>query len=258
MENQRVVAWFSCGAASAVAAKLAIHKYGDKVEVVYMDTGSEHPDSKRFMKDCEEWFDKRITVLKSDKYEDIWDVFEKTRFLVSPKGARCTTELKKVVGRAFGRIDDIDIYGYTLEEFTKKRPYNVGGKTVKLTRCENFERNNPEKNVEWILAENGMTKDDCKALLAVNGIDIPEMYKLGYKNNNCVGCVKGGKGYWNKIRVDFPEVFNRMALKERELGVRVLRDVWLSELNPKAGHYPTEKMPSCGITCGEVDIQLLV
>ncbi len=50
------------------------------------------------------------------------------------------------------------------------------------------------------------------------GIELPAMYKLGYRNNNCIGCPKGGMGYWNKIRVDFPEVFERMAALQRELG----------------------------------------
>jgi hypothetical protein len=53
------------------------------------------------------------------------------------------------------------------------------------------------------------------------GIEIPAMYKMGYNNNNCIGCVKGGMGYWNKIRKDFPEVFNRMAVIEREVGCNV-------------------------------------
>ncbi len=38
------------------------------------------------------------------------------------------------------------------------------------------------------------------------------MYDLGYPNNNCIGCVKGGMGYWNKIRKDFPEVFQKRAV----------------------------------------------
>jgi 3'-phosphoadenosine 5'-phosphosulfate sulfotransferase (PAPS reductase)/FAD synthetase len=46
----RVICRFSCGAASAVATKLAIEKYG-KVEIYYNDTGSEHEDNPRFMKD---------------------------------------------------------------------------------------------------------------------------------------------------------------------------------------------------------------
>ena len=76
----RVVSWFSCGSASATATKLAIQKYGDSVEVFYTDTGSEHPDNKRFLKDCENWFGRNITILKSDKYADIWDVFKKKSF----------------------------------------------------------------------------------------------------------------------------------------------------------------------------------
>lgn len=56
------------------------------------------------------------------------------------------------------------------------------------------------------------------------GIEIPAMYKMGYNNNNCIGCVKGGMGYWNKIRKDFPEVFNRMAVIEREVGATCLKD----------------------------------
>lgn len=55
------------------------------------------------------------------------------------------------------------------------------------------------------------------------GIKIPAMYKMGYNNNNCIGCVKGGMGYWNKIRKDFPEVFAQMAQIERDVGATCLR-----------------------------------
>lgn len=37
----RRVVWFSCGAASAVAAKLAVEKYGDGCTVVYCDTSGD-------------------------------------------------------------------------------------------------------------------------------------------------------------------------------------------------------------------------
>ena len=50
------------------------------------------------------------------------------------------------------------------------------------------------------------------------GIKRPAMYDLGYGNNNCIGCLKGGMGYWNKIRIDFPEVFDRYSSLERETG----------------------------------------
>lgn len=61
------------------------------------------------------------------------------------------------------------------------------------------------------------------------------MYDLGYHNNNCVGCVKGGMGYWNRIRIDFPEVFRKMAELEREIGHSCINGVYLDELAPGRG-----------------------
>lgn len=47
----RVVCQFSCGAASAVATKLAIDKYGDSddVHVINAFVASEDPDNRRFL-----------------------------------------------------------------------------------------------------------------------------------------------------------------------------------------------------------------
>ena len=112
----RVVSWFSCGAASAVATKLAIQKYGDAVEVFYTDTGSEHPDNHRFLSDCEKWFNLKITTLKSDKYSNIWEVFEKKRFLCSPQGAPCTGAMKKEPANGIWKIGDVEVFGYTADE----------------------------------------------------------------------------------------------------------------------------------------------
>ena len=97
---ERTVCWFSCGAASAVACKLALDKFENCV-IVYQDTGSEHPDSRRFLRDCEEWYDKPITIIKSDSYTDIWDVFKQTNYLAGIGGARCTGELKRKVAELF-------------------------------------------------------------------------------------------------------------------------------------------------------------
>ena len=79
MENNRIVCWFSCGAASAVATKLALKKYrGREIVIVNQDTGSEHPDNQRFLKDCEKWFGQEIQTIRSEKYGSIWEVFKKT------------------------------------------------------------------------------------------------------------------------------------------------------------------------------------
>lgn len=40
------------------------------------------------------------------------------------------------------------------------------------------------------LIEEGIDKQGCLDIIAAAGIKLPAMYGLGYKNNNCLGCVK--------------------------------------------------------------------
>ena len=239
MKN-KYISWFSCGAASAVATKIALKEYGD-IRVIYQDTGSEHPDNKRFLIECEEWFGQKIEITKSDKYNNIWEVFEKTRYLVGPSGARCTTELKKNVANKiinWGEHQEFEVFGYTSEE---------------VHRVERFKQNNPERKIVTPLIDKGLNKDDCLGMLWKARIKIPAMYELGYNNNNCIGCVKGGAGYWNKIRQDFPEVFDRMAKVERDLGRTIIKEgnerIYLDELDPNKGNHKHEKSISCGLFC---------
>lgn len=244
----RVLVWFSCGAASAVAAKETIdnHRQAEKdgfctVEVLYCDTLKyEHPDNLRFMKDVERWIGREIKILKSPDYTDIYDVFEKTGWLIGPKGARCTTELKKNVREAYAFMDDEQVLGFTKEE---------GARVMR------FKNNNPDVKFTWALSK--ISKQECFDRLKEAGIELPMMYRMGYKNNNCIGCVKGQAGYWNKIRRDFPETFDRMAKLERKMNVAINKRyegktrirVFLDELPETAGRYEVEPDIECGVLC---------
>ena len=237
-DDGRVLVWFSCGAASAVAAKLAVEAYGDRCEVVYCDTmATEHPDNARFFADVERWIGRPITVIRSEKYATIDDVFERTRFMSSPKGARCTTELKKLPRLAFQGARDVHIFGYTAEE---------------QRRADAFEEYNPGLLVEWILIERGYHKAGCLRELELAGIALPAMYRLGFDHNNCLGCVKSqSPGYWNRIRRHFPDVFDRRVRQSRLIGVRLVRiaeeRVFLDEL-PAAIDSPDDDI-DCGPVC---------
>ena len=82
------------------------------------------------------------------------------------------------------------------------------------------------------------------------------MYDLGYRNNNCIGCVKGGMGYWNRIRIDFPGVFDARAKLEREIGASCIKDVYLDELDPNRGRLEDEVMEECDLICQIQSIDL--
>src|SRR5208282_3993610 len=153
----RIIVWFSCGAASAVAAKLAVEKYGlAAVRVVYCNTLiTEHPDNKRFLADVEMWVGTKVEIIASKKYESVDDVFMSTRYMSGPAGARCTVEMKKVPRFDFQMPDDVHIFGLTVDE---------------TDRIKRFEGNNPELLLEWNLRDAGVTKPLCYKRLMAAGI----------------------------------------------------------------------------------------
>lgn len=242
MPSPRILSWFSCGAASAVASKFTVGDYGDNnvVEVVYCDViDSEHPDNWRFLRDVENWLDQKVTIIKSKKYDSVDDVFERERYMSGIAGARCTKEMKKIPRYDFQRPDDIHVFGFTLDE---------------PKRIATFEANNFELNLDWPLVRHNTTKKDCYQILLDAGIRLPEMYLLGYKNNNCLGCVKAtSPAYWNKVREDFPETFEKRASQSREIGCKLTRikskRIFLDEL--PIGNYGRYKLEdiSCGPEC---------
>jgi len=243
LEPKRLVCWFSCGAASAVATKLAIAENNGKLPLViaYTEVKEEHSDNLRFLSECEKWFGQKIEILGNDFYgRSIYRVFEKN-YMRTPRGAPCTRALKKQVRQKFEQIGDRQVFGYTVEE---------------QARLDRFIDANADVDIWAPLIEKNLNKGDCLAMLQNAGIELPMMYRLGYNNNNCIGCVKGGMGYWNKIKIDFPEVFDRMAKLERFKGQTVFKDRYLDELKPTDGNYPKEPSIECSIFCHMAEEQL--
>jgi len=107
----------------------------------------------------------------------------------------------------------------------------------------------PEEKHLFPLIDAGICKAEAHGILASHGIARPKMYDLGYPNNNCVGCVKGGMGYWNKIRVDFPPVFLERSIMERTVGASCINGVYLDELDPDRGRDCKLILPECGVMC---------
>ena len=237
----RLVCWFSCGAASAVATKLAINQYKDSHEIIIARciVKEEHLDNDRFADDCQKWFGIPITNLMSEKYNgSIVEVADKRGYISGIKGAPCTLELKKRVRENFQVPTDKHVFGYCAEE---------------QDRWDNFLDAN---NIDAIspLIERGLEHSDCLAMIENAGIKLPEMYLLNYQHNNCIGCWKaGGQGYWNKIRIDFPETFKARAEQSRRIGARILNvnnvHKFLDEIEIGAGNYQEEPEIQCGIFC---------
>jgi len=226
------VCWFSAGVSSFIAGYLERENI-DKF--IYIGIKDQHPDSERFIADCEKALGKEIELLKS-KYESVGNVITQFRFINSAYGSKCTEILKKRVRKEWeqGKGKLTYYWGYNIEE---------------RHRAERIVESFPQHNHVFPLIDRQLKKDDGHGILKKLGIRRPAMYDMGYRNNNCVGCVKGGMGYWNKIRVDFPEVFAERAKQERMIGHSCLKECFLNELEPGRGNIENEVMEDCSIYC---------
>lgn len=211
MDKKDVICWWSGGITSAVACKVAIDLFGiDRCRVVMIDTFNEHPDTYRFKEDCSKWYGKQIEVITDigKQYENIQDVWRKHKSLNVATGAICSTQLKRRVREKWQETVDYDyqVFGF---EFDKKE----------FNRAKSLEMNHPKAKSIYPLLMFGYDKDKCIEIVQEAGIEIPIMYKMGFRNNNCfgTGCVQGGIGYWQKMKRDFPDKFNEMADMEHEL-----------------------------------------
>lgn len=243
--DRRIVCWFSCGAASAVTTKIVLKTQPSNVDIVYCDTGSEHPDNKRFLKDCERWFGREVTILKSEKYKDTWDVWEQRKYLNGVHGAPCTTELKMQPRLAYQRPDDVHVFGYT---------YDLRD----AARAVRLKKNFFELDIQTPLIANRITKEGCLAILKKQDIAIPVKYKQGFQNNNCIPCVKSeSPSYWSMIRALYPNEYERMKKLDRTYGNGLVvykgKRIHLDEL-PENIKQQKPIATRCDFMCGSLEL----
>lgn len=136
--GKTIAVWFSCGAASAVAAYLAIGQYGadNDVRIINSPVAEEDEDNRRFLADVSEWLGVEIESAVNPKYplasaEEVWAA---RRFMSSPFGAPCTMELKKEPRRLWELENrpDWHVLGFTFDE---KRRHDKSSCLNEKTSC---------------------------------------------------------------------------------------------------------------------------
>ena len=243
--KKTIVVWFSCGAASAVAAKKTIEIYSKdfNVRVVNTPVKEEHEDNRRFLKDVEKWIGQKIEIATNSKFpsNSIIDVFNESKYMSGNAGAPCTVALKKEARYLWEANNEFEflVLGYTLEEKKKRHDKFI------LSERE---------NLLPVLIDLGLTKNDCFKILEEARVRLPEIYSIGFPNANCIGCVKASSPtYWNLVREKFPEVFKQRAEQSREIGCKLTRvkgkRIFLDELSLSAKGNKLKNYIDCGIFC---------
>lgn len=229
------VSWFSADVSSAVATWMI----RDQLDhIIYTHIDDQHPDTMRFVKDCEAWFGKPVEILQSP-YRSVENACKGSAYIRGPSGAPCARLMKRRVRQEWE----------CKHEWFNRFRYVWGFDRDEAKRADRLRDAMPQQEHVFPLIDNGITKEEAHGILKQAGIKRPAMYDLGYQNNNCIGCVKGGKGYWNKIRVDFPQVFAARAAFERLIGGTCINGTWLDELPPDAGRDDGPVLEECGAMC---------
>jgi hypothetical protein len=240
----RTLIWWSTGAASAVMAQLMLREQPEAI-VVRCETGNEDPDNYRFEGDVMRRLNTSVTLLKSDEFENVRDVWRRERYMAGINGASCTRAMKVEPRLAFQHPTDKHAFGYTNDK-------------ADIERFERLQANYPELDVRAPLIEQGINKANCLGIVERWGIALPRSYDMGFPNANCLqsGCVKGGLGYWSRYRFYFPKEFAETAAQAREIGARLVKHkgkrIFIDEI---PADYPMTDaiVPACDFLCAAME-----
>lgn len=210
-----MIIWYSGGIASAVAAWFAVRSFREEKRIVRIWIADEVVSD-----DLDDAL-RRVTgediiVIASAIYKSVDDVARKKRFVRSNYGAPCTSHLKRDVRLYVEKFIENEIpirrqvFGFTEEE---------------RRRAERLQALMPEYELVFPLIEKNLTKADCLEL-ARRHLAVPVLYQLGFRNNNCIGCVKSSSvSYWRRVRKYFPEMFQKRMELQKDLGFWFIPDL---------------------------------
>lgn len=245
----KIICWWSGGVASAVACGITLKKHGkENCYLAFCDTGIEHPDTYRFMRDFEEKFGVKVNIHKSKRFNNPEEVWRKYNGLNFAHGAPCSMVLKKEV-----RIDVQKQIEYSAQVFG----FDYCDKEKR--RASQLQKNHPDAKPVFPLLEGKITRDDLFKVLKEWGLTPPKTYNW-FLNNNCIGpedspqggCVQGGVGYWQRLKEIFPKKYFYMAKIEHELSkvkgepVTICKDQRETTKGRRLFLVPCEQFPEVG------------
>lgn len=209
-DHRRIIVGFSGGVTSAWCAGWALRNFPkEQVILLFHDTKAEHGDTYRFIKQMAEKLGVAVTERSDGRSLD--ELFEDNNAMASNRMGFCSRELKVVPGQKLvtelkdaGVTEIIRVYGFSGQEWQRIQRYSMYAETGGYS-------------IRFPVKEEGISKQDCADWCTALGVCPSEMY-MWSGHANCVGCVKGGKAYWLKVKEHAPEVFALRKAQEKMYG----------------------------------------
>jgi len=215
---------FSGGIGSWATAKRVVDKYGPENVILLFsdvkgDTDNPHigedEDTYRFIDQAAKQLGAELIKVVDGR--NIWEVFKDQRFLGNSRVAPCSHHLKQKPAKKWIHENttpgDAVIY--------------VGIDWTETHRLAAVQRGYAPWLVDAPLTQEPyLTKEQLIEWASSEGLDIPKLYKLGFKHNNCGGgCVRAGQAQFKHLLDTMPDryaVWEEQEEKMRDyLGVEV-------------------------------------
>lgn len=157
---------------------------------------------------------------------DVWDIYEKERFLGNSSADPCSKILKRESADRWLRqncdpLHTLVIVGIDYEEVER---FEGNAKTG----AKGLRRRMAEKGWTFVapLCDRPLLSwADRRRRLIDEGLWLPRLNQMGFAHNNCGGfCCKGGQGHFKKLLNEFPERYAYAERRENEIR-EVLGDV---------------------------------
>ena len=218
----KVIVGFSGGATSAWCAGWALRTFSkESVVLLFHDTKEEDPDTYRFIRDMSEKLGVPITERSDGR--SVTQVFHDEGALANNRMAFCSRILKANQRdryfdelRATGEKDIVNVLGFSAREWQRVQRATARAESSGYS-------------ARFPVVEEQVTKQQCADWVESLGVKLPAMYCWS-EHANCVGCVRGGKGYWLAVAKHAPDVFEQRCLLEEEFEHTIIKDTSLRQL----------------------------
>jgi len=192
-KSNRHIVCLSGGIASAAMAQWVEDNIGGDIIYYFNDVKWEHPDLYRFLKDLERVLNIKITYDNNGMNPE--EIFYKNKMLGSNRTPLCSKILKAEMLQKFVKEGDTLYFGIDTQEIHR---------AARITPI--YERFGCK--CVFPLIDNFIFKDNAFQIIKDLGIEIPQMYKDGFKHNNCSGgCVRSGRNQWLSLLRKYPDVY---------------------------------------------------
>lgn len=219
---RRIVIGHSGGVTSARCLGWALETFPrDEVVALWHDTKKEDPDTLRFLFEIAKKLGIPVTERSDGRSVD--EVEDDENALANNRMAFCSRILKAEPRdryfdelRAAGVTEIVNVVGFSAIEWQRIQRSTMRAEQDGYT-------------VRFPIKELGISKQECADWCIALGVKPPEMY-LWSEHANCVGCRRGGKAYWLKVKENRPDVFLESVQREKEFGHTFLKDTTLEQL----------------------------